>query len=110
MYDVISATNSSPQTTEINAKARAGTLMKWVNIGLAQAILFVVIMTIAEPPGKKWRPIMGGGLASILLYVQYVHAKNAGLSSSEPPTEDYKDVGPQGRERGRYAARYPSNA
>ena len=56
VYDVISATNSSPQTTEINAAARAPTLMKWVNIGLAQGALFVVIMMLAEPPGKKWRP------------------------------------------------------
>lgn len=102
VYDVISATNSSPQTTEINAKARAATLMKWVNIGLAQAILFVVIMTIAEPPGKKWRPITGGGLASILLYVQYLHARASGLRSSLPPTETY----PPGRPRNGHPPRY----
>ena len=89
VYDVISATNSSPQTTEINAAARADTLMKWVKIGLAQAVLFIVIMTIAEPSGKKWRPLIGGGLAAVLLWVQYVHAKNAGLASSEPGTETY---------------------
>lgn len=93
VYDVISATNSSPQTTEINAKARASTLMKWVHLGLAQAVLFVAIMTIAEPKGKKWRPMTGGGLASVLLYAQYVHAKNAGVNSTEPPTEDYGQNG-----------------
>ena len=42
-YDIISATNSSPQTTEINAASRAPTLMKWVKVGLAQAALFAVI-------------------------------------------------------------------
>jgi len=89
VYDVISATNSSPQTTEINAKARAGTLMKWVYIGLAQAALFVVIGMAAEAPGKKWRPMVGGGLAAALLWIQYVHAKKAGLESSEPGTEQY---------------------
>lgn len=89
VYDVISATNSSPQTTEINAKARAPTLMKWVNIGLAQGALFVAIMMIAEPPGKKWRPMVGGGLAGLLLWCQYVHAKNAGLKSNGAPTEQY---------------------
>ena len=89
VYDVISATNSSPQTTEINAAARADTLMKWVYLGLAQAVLFVAIMTIAEPDGKKWRPLLGGGLAAVLLYAQYVHAKKAGLASAEPGTENY---------------------
>jgi len=91
VYDVISATNSSPQTTEINAKARAPTLMKWVNIGLAQGALFVVIMMMAEPPGKKWRPLVGGGLAGVLLWTQYVHAKNSGLKSGGPPTETYSN-------------------
>ena len=89
VYDVISATNSSPQTTEINAAARADTLMKWVHIGIAQAVLFVAIMTVAEPSGKKWRPLLGGGLAVILLYIQYVYAKKCGLESSEPGTESY---------------------
>lgn len=89
VYDVISATNSSPQTTEINAAARSETLMKWVKIGLAQAVLFVLIMMLAEPPGKRWRPLLGGGLAAILLWVQYVHAKNSGLEKGGQPTEQY---------------------
>ncbi len=89
VYDVISATNSSPQTTEINAAARADTLMKWVHIGLAQGLLFVLIMVVAEPPGKKWRPLLGGGLAAILLYMQYVHAKKSGLENGGPATERY---------------------
>jgi|SRR5579862_1334472 len=89
VYDVISATNSSPQTTEINAARRADTLMKWVHIGLAQAALFVAIGAVAEAPGKKWRPLVGGGLAMVLLYVQYVHAKRAGLNSEREGTEDY---------------------
>lgn len=100
VYDVISATNSSPQTTEINARARSSTLMKWVNIGLAQAGLFIAIMTIAEPRGKKWRPLLGGGVGMILLYGQYVHARNSGLRSIEPPTETYAPAGNGGRRRG----------
>jgi len=98
VYDVISATNSSPQTTEINAAARAPTLMKWVNIGLAQGALFVAIMMLAEPPGKKWRPVAGGGTAGVLLWAQYVHAKNAGLKNPGPPTEQYGHK-PRGRMR-----------
>src|SRR5215469_1708576 len=87
VYDVISATNSSPQTTEINAKKRAASLMKWVHLGMAQAVFFILILTVAEPPGKKWRPLLGGALGVSLLYGQYVHARNAGLQSAEPGTE-----------------------
>lgn len=86
VYDIIAAVNSSPQTTEINASTRADTLMKWVNIGMAQAGVFVVLGTFLSK-GKKWPPLLGGGLAGGLLYVQYVHAKNAGLDSIEPGTE-----------------------
>lgn len=93
VYDVISATNSSPQTTEINAAARAPTLMKWVKIGLLQGLLFVLIGVLAEPPGKKWRPLVGGGVASVLLWFQYVHARDAGLEAGGAPTESYPPVG-----------------
>jgi len=89
MYDVISATNSSPQTTEINAAARADTLMKWVKLGILQGALFVGIGAAIESPGKRWRPILGGGLAAILLWVQYVHARNSGLSQGGATTETY---------------------
>ena len=88
-YDVISATNSSPQTTEINAARRAPTLMKWVKIGLGQVLLFTAIGVFIEAPGKRWRPVLGAGLASALLWTQYVHARNAGVQSAEPGTEDY---------------------
>lgn len=87
VYDIIAAVNSSPQTTEINAHTRADTLMKWVHLGLAQAGLFVVLGAFMSK-GKKWPPLLGGGLAGGLLYVQYVHAKNAGLASMEDGTED----------------------
>lgn len=89
VYDVISATNSSPQTTEINAKARAQTLMKWVNIGIIQAAGLILLMACAEPSGKKWRPILGGGVGGLLIYGQYVYALKCGLASQEPGTEDY---------------------
>ena len=89
VYDVIAATNSSPQTTEINAKARSKTLMKWVHIGLAQSILFILLAFWYEPKGKKWRPLVGGGLGSALMYYQYLYARDCGIKAQEPPTEDY---------------------
>jgi hypothetical protein len=92
VYDIISATNSSPQTTEINATARAETLMKWVHVGLGQAAIFVLIGALLERSSGRdwWPPILGGGLAGGMLYAQYVHAKNSGLENAhEPGTETY---------------------
>jgi len=86
-YDIISATNSSPQTTEINAQARAETLMKWVNIGMAQAVLFAGIGVLLDK--QRWPPVLGAGLAGVLLYAQYLHAKQSGLANPGPPSEEY---------------------
>jgi hypothetical protein len=85
VYDIISATNSSPQTTEINAASRAESLMKWVKIGLAQAAMFAVLGILLDK--RHWPPAVGAGLAGALMWGQYVHAKNAGLKSTLPGTE-----------------------
>ena len=88
MYEIIAAACSSPQTAELNANKRAETLMKWVHIGVAQGVLFVVLAAIYDR--KQAVPILiGGSLAAGLLYAQYAHARKAGLASSEPPTEDW---------------------
>jgi hypothetical protein len=90
-YDVIAAACSSPQTTEINAGARAETLMKWVYIGIGQAALFTAIGTAAEVAdgNSPWPPLIGFGLAASLMWVSYAHAKQSGLESDEPGTESY---------------------
>jgi len=86
MYEIIAAACSSPQTTEINAHARADTLMKWVNIGIGQGVLFILIAAYCDPPHRG--AILGGGfLAALLMYAQYAHAKWAGLRSMAPGTE-----------------------
>lgn len=88
MYEIIAAACSSPQTTELNANARAETLMKWVHIGVGQGLLFCALAAIYEP--KDAVPIaLGGLLAAILLYLQYVYARNSGLNNPGPPTEQY---------------------
>lgn len=90
-YDVMSTTNSSPQTTELNAAARSPTLMKWVTIGLAQAALFAGIgIAIEIKSGRPWWPAaLGSGLAGTLLYAQYEHARRAGTRNPGTPTENY---------------------
>lgn len=87
MYDIISATNSSPQTTEINAKKRAGTLMKWVHLGLVQGAAFVLIGMMLDK--DRWPPLLGGGLAGVLLYGQYLYALKSGTENPGPSTESY---------------------
>jgi hypothetical protein len=86
VYEIVAAACSSPQTTEINASTRADTLMKWVHLGLAQAVVFVVAAAMIDR--KHAAPILtGGALAGAILYVSYAHARAAGLASDEEGTE-----------------------
>lgn len=90
-YDVIAATNSSPQTTEINAAARSETLMKWVYIGLAQAALFAIIGVVFQRAQNQpiWPPIIGTVLGASIMWASYYHAKEQGLKNAGPATESY---------------------
>jgi hypothetical protein len=87
VYEVIAAACSSPQTMEINAEARADTLMKWVIIGEAQAALYVIIAAIMDE--KRWPALLGGGMAGVIMWVCYAHAKASGLRNGGPSTESY---------------------
>lgn len=87
VYEIIAAACSSPQTAEINAARRSGTLMKWVTIGECQAALFVGIAAYADP--KRRIPILAGGiLAGAIMHGCYWHANTAGLASVLEGTED----------------------
>jgi hypothetical protein len=90
-YDVIAAACSSPQTTEINAGARADTLMKWVYVGIAQAALFTAIGATAEKAQGRspWPPIIGFTLAATLMWASYAYAKRVGLENGGATTEQY---------------------
>lgn len=82
--DVFSTFTSSPQTTEINAKARAGTLMKWVWVGAAVAVGGGIAGSISA---KRAAPFVATAIVASAMVVLYVHAKNRGLASDEPGTE-----------------------
>lgn len=86
VYEIIAAACSSPQTAEINARSRSGTLMKWVHIGIVQAAAFVVVAAALDKP-HRGAILTGGALAMGLMYGQYRHALSAGLSSGGPGTE-----------------------
>ena len=88
VYEIIAAACSSPQTAELNAKKRATTLMKWVNIGIAESVLFIVIAAMVDRK-HAGAIIAGGTMAGGIMYYSYAHAKKAGLASSEEGTEDW---------------------
>jgi hypothetical protein len=87
VYEIIAAACSSPQTTEINAASRAGTLMKWVHVGLVQAALLVGIGAYLDKK-RRGSIIAGGSTAGVIMYGSYWHAKRAGLRNGGPSTED----------------------
>lgn len=86
VYEIIAAACSSPQTTEINASKRADTLMKWVNIGVIQAVALVGIAAYIDRKHAR-AYLAGGGIAAGLMYAQYAHAKRAGLRNRSGGTE-----------------------
>jgi hypothetical protein len=87
MADMIAKACSSPQTVETNAGRRASTAMKWANIGLIEGAVFVAIASFLEP-GNAMSFISGGALEAAVTYFEYQHAKQAGLASAEPGTEE----------------------
>jgi hypothetical protein len=92
MYEIIAAACSSPQTAELNAKARSKTLMKWVNLGMIQGVFFVIMAALYEPK-RAFAYLSGGGIAAGMLYWQYDYALKSGLKSDVPPTENYNNPG-----------------
>ena len=90
MFDIISEACSSPQTAEINIGAREETLMKWVYIGLAIGLAYGIVGAAISPKGKRIYPILGIGMAGIIILAQYTHARASGLANlDQPGTEQY---------------------
>lgn len=85
--DAYSSLNSSPQTTEINAEARADTLMKWVYVGDAVALGGGLAASFVD--GSPY-PFIGALAVVVMMHVLYVHAKESGLKNGAPGTEDYR--------------------
>jgi len=88
VYEIVASNCSSPQTTELNASTRAATLMKWVHLGMVQSVIFVGAAALLDQAHRR-AILAGGGLAMVLMYGLYAHAKTAGLASGEPATEQH---------------------
>jgi hypothetical protein len=86
--EIIAKACSSPQTVEINASTRAPTLMKWVSVGIVEAVALVTVAAVVD---RKYRaPIILGGATEVLItWLEYLHGKRSGLRSTEPGTETY---------------------
>lgn len=89
--DIYSADNSSPQTTEINARHRASTLMKWVNVAAVESAVVIWLLSLTAPRGHRRFPLLGGMLALFVTYGQYLYAKAEGIAKAGEAvvTEDF---------------------
>lgn len=67
--------------------------MKWVHLGVGQALLFVIIAAYIDK-NHRMAILAGGGTSAALMYIQYFHAKAAGLKNGGPGTEPAPAVTP----------------
>jgi hypothetical protein len=90
MAEFVAKACSSPQTVEINAKKRAPTMMKWVNVGIIEGALIIGVTIFFD---KKYAmPMIAGAVTEgLITYAEYAHGKKSGLNNPGPPTEDYQD-------------------
>jgi len=80
-YNTYSATNSSPQTTELFSGERSETLWKYVLIGHAQAL---GIGALGSYLSRKWWPIIGTVTVGVIMHGMYKHALAAGQDKAPP--------------------------
>jgi hypothetical protein len=80
VYNIYSATNSSPQTTELFAGDRAETLWKYVKLGGWQAAALVGIMALRGGRETGLWALAGGAVAAVFMHLMYRHALIAGTS------------------------------
>lgn len=87
VYQLVGCNMSSPQTAELNAAARAPTIQKWVNLTNAEAVAWIVFLSLLD--GSLW-PAVGAGLALAGMVLKYKYAISSGLSNPAPATENYR--------------------
>jgi hypothetical protein len=80
-YNTYSATNSSPQTTELFAGDRADTLWKYVKLGHAQAL---VIGVFGSWLARSLWPLFGVVIVAVIMHGMYSHAVEAGKDQAPP--------------------------
>lgn len=86
VYQLVGSNLSSPQTAQLNAKARAGDIAFWVNLTNAEALAWIVFLCVLDQ--SLW-PAVGGLIALISMVAKYRYAISSGLNKPDPPTENY---------------------
>jgi hypothetical protein len=84
-YDITSANLSSPQTFELNSGQRAPTLNKWLNINVAEALIWGIGASIVD---KTPYPLVGIVLGISSMWVKYHYAVRSGQQSAQPDMEN----------------------
>jgi hypothetical protein len=80
-YNAYSATNSSPQTTELFAGERSDTLWKYVRLGGAQVLAIGVLGTVLA---RNLWPLIGVVAVGAVMSALYAHALRAGGAQPAP--------------------------
>lgn len=78
---------SSPQTTELFAKDRTATLMKYVYIADAGGLTIGAIMSWVD--GSVY-PLLGAAMITVPMHFLYKHAAKVGKSQDPPMTTSQK--------------------
>jgi len=89
-YDITSANLSSPQTFELNTNQRAPTLNKWLNINVAEAMIWGIGASIID---KTPYPLIGVTLGIASMYVKYHYAIRSGAMNGLPDMENTRTGG-----------------
>lgn len=80
-FNLYSAMNSSPQTTELFADDRAETLWKYVKIADAAALAFGILGSLLD---RTWWPMAGAVTVIAVMHAMYAHALQAGTGKAAP--------------------------
>lgn len=81
-FNLYSAMNSSPQTTELFAADRADTLWKYVKIADVAAAGFGLLGWMLTGFASVG-PLLGVGVVVVIMHYMYAHALKAGTTSQE---------------------------
>ena len=81
-YNAYSATNSSPQTTELFASERSDTLWKYVRLGGVQILALGVFGTLVA---RSLWPLLGVLAVGAAMHLMYAHALKAGGAGHRVP-------------------------
>ena len=88
--NMYSATNSSPQTTELFAGERSETLWKYVKVGHGQAIFFGIVGSLLD---RTLWPLVGTLSIGGIMHAMYSHALKAGADKLRPSNADPGSLG-----------------